>query len=106
MRAGKRLGPGTSLLLPTCGYCHLLGLYPPTSGQAYINGYEISQDMVLIRRSLGLCPQHDVLFDNMTVAEHLYFYSAVSGGCVASWEGRGQGPGCACRSVGISVAQW
>lgn len=34
--------------------------------------------MVLIRRSLGLCPQHDVLFDNMTVEEHLYFYAGVS----------------------------
>lgn len=55
-----------------------LGLYPPTDGQAYINGYEISRDMVLIRKSLGLCPQHDVLFDNMTIAEHLHFYSGVS----------------------------
>lgn len=34
--------------------------------------------MVLIRRSLGLCPQHDVLFDNMTVEEHLHFYAGVS----------------------------
>ena len=33
--------------------------------------------MVLIRKSLGLCPQHDVLFDHMTVEEHLYFYSGV-----------------------------
>ncbi|XP_077172968.1 phospholipid-transporting ATPase ABCA3 [Paroedura picta] len=57
----------------------LTGLYPPTSGQAYINGYEISQDMVLIRKSLGLCPQHDVLFDHMTVEEHLFFYSGLKG---------------------------
>lgn len=63
-----------------------LGLYPPTSGQAYINGYEISQDMVLIRKSLGLCPQHDVLFDHMTVEEHLYFYSGVNfGSSVFTW---------------------
>ncbi|XP_078519131.1 phospholipid-transporting ATPase ABCA3 [Lissotriton helveticus] len=57
----------------------LTGLYPPTSGQAYINGYNISRDMVLIRKSLGLCPQHDVLFDNMTVEEHLRFYSGLKG---------------------------
>lgn len=57
----------------------LTGLFPPTSGRAYINGYEISQDMVQIRRSLGLCPQHDVLFDNLTVAEHLYFYAQLKG---------------------------
>lgn len=57
----------------------LTGLFPPTSGRAYINGYEISQDMVQIRRSLGLCPQHDVLFDNLTVTEHLYFYAQLKG---------------------------
>ncbi|KAK1877293.1 ATP-binding cassette sub-family A member 3 [Dissostichus eleginoides] len=57
----------------------LTGLYPPTSGRAYINGYDICQDMALIRRSLGLCPQHDVLFDNLTVSEHLLFYAQLKG---------------------------
>ncbi|XP_004627914.1 ATP-binding cassette sub-family A member 3 [Octodon degus] len=57
----------------------LTGLFPPTSGRAYIGGYEISQDMVQIRKSLGLCPQHDVLFDNLTVAEHLCFYAQLKG---------------------------
>ncbi|KAI1884433.1 hypothetical protein AGOR_G00226350 [Albula goreensis] len=57
----------------------LTGLFPPTSGRAYINGYDISQDMALIRRSLGLCPQHDVLFDNLTVREHLLFYAQLKG---------------------------
>nr|XP_031542926.1 ATP-binding cassette sub-family A member 3 isoform X3 [Vicugna pacos] len=57
----------------------LTGLFPPTSGRAYISGYEISQDMAQIRKSLGLCPQHDVLFDNLTVAEHLYFYAQLKG---------------------------
>nr|XP_036860350.1 ATP-binding cassette sub-family A member 3 isoform X1 [Manis javanica]XP_036860351.1 ATP-binding cassette sub-family A member 3 isoform X1 [Manis javanica]XP_036860355.1 ATP-binding cassette sub-family A member 3 isoform X1 [Manis javanica]XP_036860356.1 ATP-binding cassette sub-family A member 3 isoform X1 [Manis javanica] len=57
----------------------LTGLFPPTSGRAYINGYEISQDMVQIRKSLGLCPQHDILFDDLTVAEHLYFYAQLKG---------------------------
>ncbi|XP_061740845.1 phospholipid-transporting ATPase ABCA3 [Nerophis ophidion] len=57
----------------------LTGLFPPTSGRAYINGYDICQDMALIRRSLGLCPQHDVLFDNLTVKEHLLFYGQLKG---------------------------
>uniref|UniRef100_A0AAY4BAQ1 ABC transporter domain-containing protein n=1 Tax=Denticeps clupeoides TaxID=299321 RepID=A0AAY4BAQ1_9TELE len=57
----------------------LTGLFPPTSGRAYINGYDITQDMALIRRSLGLCPQHDVLFDNLTVEEHLLFYAQLKG---------------------------
>ncbi|XP_061703260.1 phospholipid-transporting ATPase ABCA3 isoform X2 [Syngnathoides biaculeatus] len=57
----------------------LTGLFTPTSGRAYINGYDICQDMALIRRSLGLCPQHDVLFDNLTVTEHLLFYAQLKG---------------------------
>uniref|UniRef100_A0A3B4Y6J1 ATP binding cassette subfamily A member 3 n=1 Tax=Seriola lalandi dorsalis TaxID=1841481 RepID=A0A3B4Y6J1_SERLL len=57
----------------------LTGLFPPTSGRAYINGNDICQDMALIRRSLGLCPQHDVLFDNLTVREHLLFYAQLKG---------------------------
>ncbi|KAK6312316.1 hypothetical protein J4Q44_G00179800 [Coregonus suidteri] len=52
----------------------LTGLFPPSSGRAYINGYDICQDMALIRHSLGLCPQHRLLFDNLTVREHLLFY--------------------------------
>ncbi|XP_053550667.1 phospholipid-transporting ATPase ABCA3 [Bombina bombina] len=57
----------------------LTGLLPPSSGECYISGYEISRDTALIRRSLGLCPQHDVLFQGLTVEEHLYFYSGLKG---------------------------
>ena len=56
----------------------LLGLITPSGGKAFINGYEISQDMLQIRKSMGWCPQHDILYDNLTVAEHLHFYAQVS----------------------------
>uniref|UniRef100_A0A7N4NZ22 ABC transporter domain-containing protein n=1 Tax=Sarcophilus harrisii TaxID=9305 RepID=A0A7N4NZ22_SARHA len=55
----------------------LTGLVPATSGEVYLSGYEISKDINQIRKSLGFCPQHDILFDLMTVAEHLYFYVQV-----------------------------
>ncbi|OBS77731.1 hypothetical protein A6R68_19880, partial [Neotoma lepida] len=57
----------------------LSGLYPPTRGEAYVYGYDISQNMAQIRKSLGLCPQHNLLFDHLTVSEHLYFYCRVKG---------------------------
>lgn len=57
----------------------LTGLLPPSTGECYIGGYEISRDTALIRRNLGLCPQHDVLFQGLTVEEHLYFYAALKG---------------------------
>ncbi|XP_054309404.2 phospholipid-transporting ATPase ABCA3-like [Pongo pygmaeus] len=57
----------------------LSGLYPPTSGKAYINGYDISKQMVQIRKSLGLCPQQNLLFNYLTVSEHLHFYCVIKG---------------------------
>lgn len=32
-----------------------------------------------VRDSLGLCPQHNIIFDDLTVAEHLYFFSKLKG---------------------------
>uniref|UniRef100_A0A8C9DCA9 ABC transporter domain-containing protein n=1 Tax=Panthera leo TaxID=9689 RepID=A0A8C9DCA9_PANLE len=60
--------------------CYVLtGLIPPSSGCVYINGYEISHNMAEIRKSMGWCPQHDILFDDLTVAEHLSFYAQLKG---------------------------
>ncbi|KAF6019162.1 ABCA3 [Bugula neritina] len=53
----------------------LTGFFPPTSGTAIINGYDIRKDLANVRSSLGLCPQHDILFDNLTVEEHFYFFA-------------------------------
>ena len=41
----------------------LTGLFPPTSGYATIYGSDIRTNMEEIRQSLGMCPQHNVLFD-------------------------------------------
>lgn len=35
--------------------------------------------MSTVRNSLGLCPQHNIIFDDLTVAEHLYFFSKLKG---------------------------
>ena len=50
------------------------GLYTPTGGTAVINGYDIRSNMDQIRQSLGICPQHNVLFDRLTVMEHLKLF--------------------------------
>ncbi|KAM4557505.1 retinal-specific phospholipid-transporting ATPase ABCA4-like [Fundulus diaphanus] len=57
----------------------LTGLYPPTSGTAYINGRDIKTDMDIIRTSLGMCPQYNILFNHLTVEEHILFYSLLKG---------------------------
>ncbi|KAL5022830.1 hypothetical protein ScPMuIL_001985 [Solemya velum] len=57
----------------------LTGLFPPTEGTGYIYGRDIRTDMNEIRHSLGMCPQHNVLFDLLTVEEHLWFYARLKG---------------------------
>ena len=57
----------------------LTGLLPPTSGTAHINGFDVTTDIDLVRRSLGICPQHNVLFDRLTVNEHLKFFALLKG---------------------------
>ncbi|XP_016402853.1 retinal-specific ATP-binding cassette transporter-like, partial [Sinocyclocheilus rhinocerous] len=41
----------------------LTGLFPPTSGTAYIYGQDIRTEMDAIRQSLGMCPQYNILFN-------------------------------------------
>lgn len=57
----------------------LTGLFSPTSGTAYIDGKDIRTDLNSIRSSLGLCPQHNVLFNELTVKEHIIFFSKLKG---------------------------
>ncbi|GFN82627.1 ATP-binding cassette sub-family a member 2 [Plakobranchus ocellatus] len=57
----------------------LTGMIPPTAGTASVYNYDIRTDMDIIRQSLGLCPQHNVLFDQFTVEEHLWFFANLKG---------------------------
>ncbi|XDV27110.1 hypothetical protein PO909_030696 [Leuciscus waleckii] len=57
----------------------LTGLFPPTSGTAYIYGRDIRTEMDTIRQSLGMCPQYNILFNHLTVEEHILFYSLMKG---------------------------
>ncbi|XP_068437505.1 retinal-specific phospholipid-transporting ATPase ABCA4a isoform X1 [Clinocottus analis] len=61
----------------------LTGMFPPTSGTATIYGKDIRTDMDNIRQSLGMCPQYNTLFQHMTVAEHILFYSLLKGRPIA-----------------------
>lgn len=57
----------------------LTGVITPTTGTAYVGGHNIRTEMWKVRDSLGLCPQHNVLFDELTVEEHIYFFSRLKG---------------------------
>lgn len=40
----------------------LTGLLPPTSGTVLVGGKDIETSLDAIRQSLGMCPQHNILF--------------------------------------------
>ncbi|CAL9128172.1 unnamed protein product [Musa textilis] len=52
----------------------MIGLITPTSGTAYVQGVEIRTNMDEIYTSMGVCPQHDLLWETLTGREHLLFY--------------------------------
>lgn len=57
----------------------LTGMFPPTSGTALVNGSDIRTNIEGVRQSIGLCPQHNILFDDLTVREHIIFFSKLKG---------------------------
>nr|XP_008522837.1 PREDICTED: retinal-specific ATP-binding cassette transporter [Equus przewalskii] len=57
----------------------LTGLLPPTSGTVLIGGKDIETSLDAVRQSLGMCPQHNILFHHLTVAEHVLFYAQLKG---------------------------
>eukprot|EP01113_Clastostelium_recurvatum_P019392 TRINITY_DN2285_c0_g1_i3.p1 TRINITY_DN2285_c0_g1~~TRINITY_DN2285_c0_g1_i3.p1 ORF type:complete len:889 (-),score=129.87 TRINITY_DN2285_c0_g1_i3:140-2806(-) len=52
----------------------LTGLLSPTSGNAFLFGKSIIEDMDDIRALSGVCMQHDILWEELTAAEHLRLF--------------------------------
>lgn len=57
----------------------LTGLITATSGTGYIYNNDIEKDMNEIRKLISVCPQHNILFDSLTVKEHLEMYARIKG---------------------------
>ncbi|KAG7383465.1 hypothetical protein PHYPSEUDO_003627 [Phytophthora pseudosyringae] len=55
----------------------LTGLIPPTAGDATLYGCSIKRDFHELRRVISICPQHDVLFQDLTVQEHLLLFGTM-----------------------------
>ncbi|KAG7390389.1 ATP-binding cassette sub- A member 12 [Phytophthora pseudosyringae] len=57
----------------------LTGMTAPSSGNASYRGMSVNEDMDELRQSLGICFQHDVLFPDLSVEEHLLFFGQIKG---------------------------
>lgn len=52
----------------------LTGITKPTSGTAFVNGFDIQTNLEQARNSIGICLQQNILFDDLTVKEHIQFF--------------------------------
>eukprot|EP00927_Polykrikos_kofoidii_P079199 TRINITY_DN7598_c0_g1_i2.p1 TRINITY_DN7598_c0_g1~~TRINITY_DN7598_c0_g1_i2.p1 ORF type:complete len:1645 (-),score=336.37 TRINITY_DN7598_c0_g1_i2:294-4913(-) len=57
----------------------LTGLYPPTSGDVCVGGCSVRKDSLGVRKQLGVCLQHNALWENLTVEEHLTLFANLKG---------------------------
>ncbi|KAL4504088.1 hypothetical protein ABPG72_020926 [Tetrahymena utriculariae] len=55
----------------------MTGMVQKTHGQVIMNGLDLDKDLDEIRRSIGLCSQKNILYDNLTVEDHLWFYARI-----------------------------
>ena len=58
----------------------ITGLLEKSSGSGLVFGNDLFENMKEIRKSMGICPQHDVLFDLLTPLEHLDIFYEFKGG--------------------------
>lgn len=57
----------------------LTGLISPTTGDALIYGHSILNEIHQVRKMTSVCPQHDILFMELTVTEHLQLFCELKG---------------------------
>ncbi|XP_021254439.1 ATP-binding cassette sub-family A member 12 [Numida meleagris] len=55
----------------------LTGLFPTSSGTIVVYGKDIKTDQEVIRKNMGICMQHNVLFNYLTTKEHLLLYGYI-----------------------------
>uniref|UniRef100_A0A803V3Y8 ATP binding cassette subfamily A member 12 n=1 Tax=Ficedula albicollis TaxID=59894 RepID=A0A803V3Y8_FICAL len=55
----------------------LTGLFPTSSGTIMVYGKDIRTDQEVIRKNMGVCMQHNVLFNYLTTKEHLLLYGYI-----------------------------
>ncbi|EGG13872.1 ABC transporter A family protein [Cavenderia fasciculata] len=57
----------------------LTGLYRASKGSAKVGGFDIATDMDNVHRIVGVCPQFDILWEDLSCVETLLFYARLKG---------------------------
>lgn len=57
----------------------LTGIHGSDSGDAYIAGSNVYTQLNEVYKKIGVCPQFDLLWDELTIEDHLLFYLRLKG---------------------------
>lgn len=57
----------------------IAGLLQPDSGRITFDGVDVAADPLAVRRRLGVVPQENALYDELTATEHLHFWGGLYG---------------------------
>jgi ATP-binding cassette subfamily A (ABC1) protein 3 len=57
----------------------LTGLFEATAGSIEVWGHDLETETSQARQTMGVCPQHDVLFEKLTCIEHLRIFAGIKG---------------------------
>lgn len=50
-----------------------------TSGYATIAGHRTDESLTAVQSVIGYCPQHDLVWNDLTIGEHIKFYFFLTG---------------------------
>ncbi len=67
-------------LNPYSPFVQNAGELPPTTGSAFLGGFDVCKDPEEIHRLVGYCPQFDAQFETLTAREHLALYASIKVG--------------------------
>jgi len=56
----------------------LSGMFPPTKGDAFVFGKSVRHELRQVQGMMGICPQHDVLWSELSASEHLRLFAGLS----------------------------
>ncbi|KAF8292912.1 hypothetical protein TcBrA4_0074610 [Trypanosoma cruzi] len=57
----------------------MTGMLRPDGGDCYIYGHSIRKQLNRARQEIGFCPQHNILWPNLSCYEHLEYFSGIKG---------------------------
>ncbi|KAL0693630.1 hypothetical protein Bca4012_060810 [Brassica carinata] len=83
------------------------GLLKPSSGTALVQGLDICKDMNKVYTSMGVCPQHDLLWETLTGREHLLFYGRlknIKGSALTQYKPAGNYSGGMKRRLSVAIS--